>query len=558
MDTLRHLRFAHLAPLLLTLLAVGGATACILPQPREPAVTAPGVSLEPSCSVRPLDAPAAMLSADASAADVQVAFDEAAPGDVVVLDGLSIEEPLADLPSGEPGQPVVIDATGSTFTGTWELGGVHDLVVIGARFLSDGAAPWLRADGGMDGVTFEGNAFDITCVFCGDHFTGADLSESDDVMFCGNRFGWWMGDMLTFVPAGAVAFIGNDFTAAGADHGVIVYTGRELVVRGNVFRNPFDRVIHVASSEPDVLSGRALIEHNVFFDSDWDRERDRPGAAADIANDGGGANEVVRLIGEGHVFRDNLLLSNRRGADGECHAALTMSTWEHPPYNNERNEHAKIYGNVFLDNHTHAVSVADGIDTDGNVDNVVAFNVFSGQERGAVAMCSDAISEDDVSFFGNVTHDDTVTLADGDARSLAQLEADLPDWFADNDPSAPAFADPGEVARARTAADEGALTFDERDALFAAFAAPAAEGASPLASLTADADGDTLSVGDAFWFSSGHGLVDGDVVLVDGQMTRVVSVPDRFTLVLEDDVSAAAGATIHLPAMNRAAGVFAP
>jgi hypothetical protein len=552
-------RYTTAWPMWVALLGAAVAPACVMPEQRAPVVSAPSTPLDPSCEGAP-EAPAAItLTAGATADDIEAAFSMLSPGDVLRLDGVELDAPLGAFPSGDEGAPVVVDARGSTFRGTWDLSDVHDLTILGALLLSDGAAPWLFAEGGVQRVAFEGNAFDITCLFCGDHFTGAELSESEGVRFCGNRFGWWWGDTLTFVPAGAVALVGNDFVHAASDHGVIVYTGRQLVVRGNVFRNPFDRVIHVASSEPEVWSGRALIEHNVFFDSDWDRERPRPGAASDIANDGGGANEVVRLIGEGHVFRDNLLLSNRRGNDADCHAALTMSTWAHPPYRNERNQHTKVYSNVFLDNQTSAVSVADGLDSDGNADNRVAFNVFSEQTRGALAVCADAISEDDVRFTDNLTGGDGVQLADGELRTIADVEVSRPAQFSGNRAGAPRFTDDDAARRARAAANDGALTFAERDALFAAFAAPADEGgASALTALTADASGTVLAVEDAYWFSAGHGLVEGDLIVVGDVPTRVRAVSDRFTLEVEEAVTAPAGTTVGLAAMNRRVGVFAP
>ncbi len=536
------------------LLGPAGCAGCA-PTPREPVVAPPETPLFATCATA---ADPDVTVSEGGVDDVAAAFVVAQPGDTIRLADLDVQGPLEALPSGTADAPIVIDARGSTFHGTWSLADVHDLVIVGGLFLSDGTYPWLQGHSARR-VRFSGNAFDIDCLFCGDQFVGVDLPLADHVVFCGNRIGWWWGDTFSFVPAGAVMFEGNDFSRAAADHSVITYVGEALVVRHNLFMNPYDRVIHVASQEPDVLSTRALIEHNVFINSDWDRERDRPGAENDIANDGGGAAEVVRLIGDAHIFRNNILLGNNRGNDTACHAALHMSTWSHEPYHNEHNRQTKIYGNTFLDNQRSAIGISDGLDSDGNEDIAVAHNVFANNERAAVATCSDVRSPDDVRMFGNLLDGDRVALAGRPVEDISGLQAAEPEWFFDNQTGPLPFRDPAAAAAVR--ADEPAgLVFEDMPGLFSSLAVEASTPAASRVPLTT-ATGSTwlvLDVEDARWFSDGHGLTPGDLVRVGEELAQVEGVnPEAGQLVLDHHVDVVPGAPVVLEAM-RVPGVSAP
>ncbi len=512
---------------ILSLLVMLFLVGCSNPIPREPLVTEP--LSDPNCQTDPV--PRRLLTAsEATLSDV---LSSALPGDEITLSGTF--GAIANIPSGTPGAPLVIRGP-AKIEGLLDLGNASDVVVRGLSFVSDNSHSWMSGSG--DRVRIVGNAFDVRCFNCGDEFAGMRLSGAEWEL-CGNRFGSWSGDMILIRGAEGTIVQENDFSQSAAGHAVLSYLGQELVVRNNFFRNPWDRVLHIASLEPEILTANALIEGNVFFDSDWDRRRDRPDADEDTRGDGGGALEVVRLIGANHIFRGNLVLSTQIGNDRPCHGGVVVSTFDDPPHwANRTNVGLRAYHNTFVDNAQVAFAVNDyNQDTSTIRDNRLEHNIFAKSQVAAWQICSNRRDDDVLTPRDNLYDEDEVVAP---AQTSPGSPTDIGvDELAQIGPVR--FADVGLLERA--AADPEGLSLDARALFFEAFQLQEPRPPLPLTSVVEASAGPRIVVADATYFAGARGALPGESIEVAGTLARIVAV-DGNALELDVSVTTTIGADV--------------
>lgn len=421
-----------------------------------------------------------------------------------------LDEPITIAVSGEAGNPVVVDLGGARVTAPIVVEGAKHVVVRGGVFISDGSFSWITARDVVDFVVVD-SAFDVSCFGCGDAFPGIDIDGGADLRMCGNAFGSWIGDAVWLRNIDRMLVDQNDFGRAQGEHSLLSFLGVDLVVRDNVFRNPWDRVLHIASLEPAVVTRRAVIEHNVFLDSDWDRKRFRP--VDDTFADGGGALEAIRMLGNDHIFRGNLVVSTRRGNEGECHGGLVLTTFSTALWSIEQVQGNRVYNNVFVGNDAVGIGVLDHLERGLIADNIVAQNVFADSVDAAVGLCSERRSADELTVRDNlfdrggavavVTDEGVVTdvdIADDAPGFVGNVEADV------------VFADRAIVDAA--VADLDGLSLAGAPPLFAGLQVEDAPAGAPLTHVVERQGNRVVVLEDAAFFSDGRGVVDGDVVIV--------------------------------------------
>lgn len=491
-----------------SLLALAG---CDDPQRRTPVVvTAPNV---PECAmgaefVDPVTVQStAELQTALAAGKRMLAIEGTLDGDIVISVKAGADSPL-----------VLVGRNGARVTGTVVLDGSSHVSIRGLSFISDGTRKWIGARS-VDHLDIAGNAFDVDCFGCGDEFFGMDL-DGTDIRLCGNAFGSWIGDMISIRQGNRVLVERNDFGQTQADHAVVAYLGQDLVVRRNVFRNPWDRVLHIASLEPDVLTKRAVIEHNIFVDSDWDRVRPR---AVEDSDDGGGALEAVRLIGVDHIFRGNAVIATNKGNGGDCHGGVVLTTFATDTWVNEQLRGARIYQNTFVGNDKVGVGILDHLDLDKISDNRISHNVFARDVRAGISLCTGNLSMDDMLVEDNLfSAKEQIELADRGLLSPMQAEADVPQMVRGNHVADVSFADEGLLAAVSNGQQIVGLA--DWSPIFQALVVKDAPLATPLAFVTDVIGSNSIRVDDARPFSDGRGVVEADDVLLGGNKARIVSI----------------------------------
>jgi hypothetical protein len=137
----------------------------------------------------------------------------------------------------------------------------------------------------------------------------------------------------------------------------------------------------------------------------------------------------------------------------------------------------------------------------------------------------------------------TAGMPTGDV-ALDQAQSQAPAVFQNNRSEAPAFRDAARLSSA--AADPSQRALSMLDDLFAAAEITTTAIAEPVATLTADASGTTLTVDDATAIYDGFGIEAGDVLVIGAQSVTAVQVVDAHTLFVDQPVTAASGTPITL------------
>lgn len=531
----RHARGFHIALLLACL-----AGACRCPTRRDPIVTtAPSVACAtPAPQGEPIlvQDGASLIQALAGGARH------------VRLQG-HITSALTVSSSGTSDAPVVVDLAGAVLEAPLVVDHAEHVVIQGASFLSDGSWSWLQVRDAA-GLAIVHNAFDVTCFSCGDTFAGLDLERVRDVTLCGNAFGSWIGDEVWIRHAARVLVEQNDFGRAQGEHALLSFLGEDLVVRRNVFRNPWDRVLHVASLEPDVVTRRAVIEENVFLHSDWDRELTRP--VDDTAQDGGGALEAVRLIGVDHIFRGNLVVGTREGNQADCHGGVVLSTFATGEWVNHQLRGHRVYNNVFLGNDKVGLGIVDHLDLDQIDDNLVVANVFSANRQASIGLCTGDLSPDDVQVSGNLFDEGEGILLPAPDGGGVVVPPEAATAIAHDNATAPvSFSDPG---RLEDIVANGELRLDLLEVLFGALHLESAPESPALTSVVEVRGDRTIVVADARFFSDGRGVGLADAVWIGPTRALIESI-DGQEIVLAEPTDAAAGDPVR---WSEAIGALVP
>ncbi len=477
------------------------------------------------------------------------------PGDLVQLAGGTYDADAAFTVSGTVEKPIVFAAVeGETpiFTKSVVLVGLSFLQFRGVQFDAPNNDVWFSADEGTHDVVLVGNSFDSHAPnsnhgsFQGLNFKGRRYE------LCGNSFGSWLGDLLSADPVDDLVIEHNDFSQASGLHSLVAVVGRHVVIRGNVFRNPWHRVLHITDRALDKPSEDIVVENNTFIDSDW--TKGDPSASKEEQFQGG--DEIVRFLGARGIFRNNVLAGNHQGNNWECRGVLNFQTFVNAGagFDVRRYTKFRVYGNVFDSNKTSSIvfyqgpkAVAGDLD-----DDQFKNNVLSNPEKYAVTTCNAGVPWSTYKFERNLVPGELVHFSEvGDAPvSILAMEAKSPMVFSRNLSDAPvfvngAFAD--SVAKNPAGYSLGRIG-EAFDAYSLANSSPGKGQAAALAHVAAAVTaGKSLAVDDALWFSDGFGLVGGDTIRV-GLVTAKVLSRDvaTNTLTLDTPVTAKLGDEVQL------------
>lgn len=489
----------------------------------------------------------------------------AQPGDVFWLAPGTYSDPWTLTHSGSAGAPIVFAAHPGDevhLTGTAFLGSTGFVTFSGLRFDSAEGAAWLLTESGSHDLTLVGNAFNSTGKadsFWGLRFLG------DRTVLCGNAFGSWLGDMVSFDHAHGALLENNDFSQSAAQHALVAFIGHQLVIRGNAFRNPWERAIHVSDNGDEDTSEDLLMEGNFWLASDW--VKGAPNPSNDESFQGG--FETVRFLGARGIFRNNLLVDNRAGNGWDGHASLNFSTFGNGPIKAIRYTGMRVYGNTFHGNLTSSIAFNAAPDFSKDLtDNRFANNVISSPELFGIGVFQSLVPWQGYRFTGNVVGSPSgravLRFGDGtgNGATFKDYEASNPQVFSGNQDGVAKFVNSalGDVSLS----EPTQITLARADELWAAFQltsdSPGNAQTTALTQVTAAVSNSaTLEVEDVLWFSDGFGVTDGDEITINQNQRAKVLTRDvaQRRLTLDRPVTAAPGDPVTLSQEGASPGVFA-
>lgn len=520
-----------------------GVVACVpLPErPKTPTVTP---LKQPACVVP--RAPVRTLKVDATTGDdgasglcatastctpwktLAHAATSAQPGDLVTIAGGTWSEQVDFAVDGTADRPIVFTAApGETVivNATWRLRARSWLTFSGLTFDSPNADAWVLSEGANHHLSFIGNAFDSHAPNRNNGaFVGLGLTGTN-VTLCGNAFGSWLGDQVSANAVDRLLVEHNDWSQASANHALLVVVGRNVVIRGNAFRNPWHRAIHITDRSDDNQSEDMLVENNTFIDSDWVKGAPHPS----VEEQSLGGNEVVRFLGARGIFRNNLLVGNHEGNDWACHGILSFQTFHSTSgIDTHRYTRFRVYGNTFDSNKTTSINFYQGI---GGVldDNQFKNNVITRPERYAISVCGKGVPWQGYRFERNVLPGDSLHFPDTatTGSSVAVMEQSDPMTFLRNLGEAPTFVN--EQFGATVATDFTTYSLTRLPEAYAAYRLTTSSvghaQAAPLTTVrVAAVQSPMVQVDDALWLSDGFGVTAGDLLRIGANATaRVLS-----------------------------------
>jgi len=478
----------------------------------------------------------------------------ASPGDLILLAGGTYADEVAFKVSGTADKPIVFAAAPGevpVLRKSVRLEGVAFVEFRGLQFESPNNDSWLVADKRSHDLYLTGNSFDSSSNQRDQAFSGLKL-EGSHLVLCGNVFGSWLGDMVTAEGVDSLLIENNDFSQSTGMHALVAVVGRRVVIRGNVFRNPWHRVLHITDRTADSPSEDVVVENNTFIDSDWVKGRPLPSNEERFQ---GGA-EVVRFMGARGIFRNNLLVGNNEGNNWDCRGVLNFQTFANSGagFDVRRYTKFRVYNNTFAANKTSSLIFYQGPKADmGNLDdNQFKNNVITGAQTFSIATCNAGIPWSTYRFENNMVSGQQVRFSE-----VGEMPVTIKDMqgrfsnFSGNLVDEPTFVNDGFAGA--VAADPTSYRLANRPAAFAAYrlavGSTGRDQAVALAQVTSDVVASTtLSVDDAYWFSSGYGLVPGDTLRIGAAVTATITGIDLATgvLTLDAPVTARAGDPVTL------------
>ena len=477
---------------------------------------------------------------------LSVAFSKAKAGDAIHLQPGTWKEDLQFKQSGSKGKPIILGSTGkAVIEGLIDLKGHSHITFWGVTLHSRDGRSWVLAKQGEHHISFEYVGFD-SFNGVGVAFQGVEMLKGHDIRFCGCAMGQWLGDMFYAREVDRLDFAYNDGSQGRGDHAILAWTGKDLRVRNNTFHNPWDRVLHITDGRT-IKSTGAVIENNVFVLSNWDRKSRRPVTDND-QSDGGGAWEVVRLLGKRHIFRNNLVLAAGKGVGHPCSGALTFTTFSNSYYHTVSYAHIRVYHNTFSGNELNDIAFLTNATPESLSDNRILRNVFSGSGTHAISWCKKELPRPEWWIQGNL-FSTQARLQDGEGNSIT-LGVIKRSFWKKNFTSGMSFQD--------AASWQKKWSHSQRADLWTHFQlAQKTEKAPPLAILTQDTkDATNLALSDAFVFSDGGGMVPGDTILVEQQPVKILRIIDANHIEVSNKVTAAKGAMVSFVGGSSSPGVY--
>ncbi|MFC1727439.1 right-handed parallel beta-helix repeat-containing protein [Patescibacteria group bacterium] len=369
------------------------------------------------------------------------------------------------------------------------------------------------------------------------------------------------GDM--FLVEGAYALIeNNDFSQAGSDHSVLAIKGghtANVVVRGNYFRNPWDRAF-IALKIEGTDTKNILIEGNVFVDNLWDRVGTHP--FPDDAENGG--VEAIRISVPYGIFRNNLIVGTNIGKG--TNSCTAFQTRIFPETSGDRLwfEHNRLYHNTFFQNQPNSIAFRRTAPSGFTQDNIFKNNLIA--DSGVYSIFVEDTGFD-YNFVNNlISHNPdfssqskTLYLADAtDGEKVINLptaESRYPDRFANNVTGFPEFVNESILVQAKSNPSSfGMANFDD---LMCGFAlnesSPGKNQAQSLTQVTSSVSGSTtINVEDALYFFDGYDFLQGDKVIIgSNEPVGVLNVVGDSVLEIDRPITASAGDGVYLEASGR-------
>lgn len=354
-------------------------------------------------------------------------------------------------------------------------------------------------------------------------------------------FGKAWGDMIMIRGAHTLIEY-NDFSQSGADHSLIAIRqdAPYTVVRRNVFRNPWDRIMIVLRRENFITPERILVEENVFFDTLWDGQTPLP-------KDADGGNEVVRFVGSKNIFRNNLIIGNRKARGNSSVAAFQFYLQSDRYFA----EHLRIYHNTIYRNATNAIYFRRTSKNYVVNDNIFKNNIIA--ESGSYEFKIGEMGFEyifDNNIISNSQKSNTLYIGpSGGSQSISTAQNNHPENFVNNITSNPQFRNESILDDAISQPSHYGI--NKLEDFFSAFllrsGSPGINNAIALTKVTSSGSSTIVKVDDALYFSDGNGVISGDKIVIGSSGPVIITqVIDEKTLSVDRTISVSAGDEVFL------------
>ena len=284
----------------------------------------------------------------------------------------------------------------------------------------------------------------------------------------------------------------------GCDYIEIFRDSHNNLVQGNIFGEITHMAVSISAVDPEAYRpSRNIVRDNVFRDPFWKVLWLHAGEH-NVFEDNlclGRAANFVQLEAGSSIIRRNRFVGYRDSTDGQPDETLRGAVRMQFDFA----QHNRIYNNLFYDNER---TLTNNSFRGQVTDNIFQNNIFFANRQSVFLGFPDYTTRNRNHFFHNLILQQrpgqtVIQLARREALTLAQAQADLPELYAGN-----IELDPRLVLD-----DDGMPVGLEADA-------PCLDAGGDLTATVGQGEGTELVVQDARWFCDGNGLIAGDEVVI--------------------------------------------
>jgi hypothetical protein len=480
--------------------------------------------------------------------ELETANESVQAGETVCLYAGTYTTPINPSNSGSPeeGDITYQAVSGETpiITARSYLDNKSYLVIEGIKFESDGHT-WISTNSNSHNIQLLECEFDSSEA---GSYNGIYIRNSSYITIRDSIFGKrWHGNIISVYGGSYLLIENNDFSQAYGEHGLINISASNLVIRGNYFRNPWDRALSVRWKGNDEARN-VLIENNIFFDNNWNRIDFNPSTGS-----AKGTDQIMKFSVSKGILRNNLMVGSNKGKNYEYSPVIHLTTYGEV----YRYEHSRIYHNTLYKNEATAITISWNKDLPLYAeDNIFKNNIFSEHnlrdeyDDRVLKMSGSIPNERTFHFIRNIMSDTkkAEVVSFHGLRTVQSAEQDYPDMFMDNIIDHPVFTNPSILEQAK--ADSTRNTRVSWEDFFLLGSTGKGEGAYLTeATLSSTSPTTTVHVDDALYFSDGMEMIAGDRIIIgSNDPVTVEDVVDETTLRVDRAIDVSAGDKIYLEA----------
>lgn len=362
-----------------------------------------------------------------------------------------------------------------------------------------------------------------------------------------NVFGKWVGGNYVQIWGDENLIEYNNANDCDNGHGTIMLYGSRNILQHNYIRNHWSRAFEIVPRF-EAEEEANIVQYNTLFSVGW-----RSGVTVEgwgpTQPEGVGDEQMIKPGGKGLIFRFNLIVNTPEGhpSPAPYNCIGHIDSYGETYYF----EHLRFYHNTFLDglnncfSITHTTGETFFADDDRWINNViVGFDGFSFYYNTA-----SAAAHTSTHHYKNNIFPDVFRRASTD-YTAAQVNANTGGFFPNasgNSSTVPTF-----VNSDYTGPDANRSQKISYNNFRLADDSPVGVGeGTHLTTVVTSATSTTIEVEDAWCFTDGHGMIDGDIIIVNGQ-TRTITATNpepevgNQTITLDSSVTVTNGDPIYL------------